>query len=51
MKCVLFRVGGIVDVGQGCGGGFACAMHGGYRFSMTVCILAGCVKEGGTSVE
>jgi hypothetical protein len=43
VRCVLFGVGGIVDVGQGCGGGFECAMSGSYRFSMTVCVLGGCV--------
>ena len=44
MRSVLFAVGGIVD-GQGCGGGFECAMSGSYRFSVTVCVLGGC---GGT---
>ena len=43
MRRVLFGVGGIVDMGQGCGGGFECAMSGSYRFSVTVCVLGGCV--------
>jgi hypothetical protein len=43
VRHVLFGVRGIVDVEQGCGGGFECAMSASYRFSMLICILGRCV--------